>query len=258
MNQRIFKRATFRFYEELNDFLPPPRRKVSFYYQFEGNPSVKDAIEAIGVPHVEVDLILANCKSVPFSYKLKDGDRISVYPAFESLDISSISKLRKNPLRSPKFILDVHLGKLARRLRMLGFDTAYSNNFKDEEIINIAENEKRIILTRDIQILKNGKVTRGYWVRETSPQKQIIEVIKRFDLINLVNPFSRCIECNSILSPVAKESIIHLLPANVKKNFNDFSKCTGCEKIYWQGTHFEKMRKQLEKIKTLMFEETLQ
>ena len=122
-------RAHFRFYEELNEFLPHHKRKTEFVYHFHGAPSVKDAVEAIGVPHVEVDIILVNGISVSFSRKLSDGDRISVYPVFESFDVSAVTHLRARPLREPRFILDVHLGRLAKYLRLCGFDTLFSRFF---------------------------------------------------------------------------------------------------------------------------------
>jgi hypothetical protein len=128
-------RAVFRFYEELNDFLPNNRKKTAFSYAFEGKPSVKDAIESVGIPHVEVDLILVNGESVDFKYQLRDNDHISVYPVFESLNISEVSKIREKPLRNMAFVLDVHLGKLAKYLRMFGFDTVYRNDYDDPEII---------------------------------------------------------------------------------------------------------------------------
>ena len=122
-------KATFRFYEELNDFLPKEKRKKRFEHNFIDRASVKDVIESFGVPHTEVDLIIVNGESKNFSYIINDGDDISVYPVFESIDISNLQKLRPEPLREPKFILDVHLGTLARYLRMLGFDTNYRNDY---------------------------------------------------------------------------------------------------------------------------------
>jgi hypothetical protein len=137
--------ASFRFYAELNDFLPRAQRHTTFPYHFTGTPAVKDAIEAAGVPHPEVDLILVNGMSVAFDYPLRDGDRVAVYPVFESFDISPIVHLRPQPLRETKFILDVHLGKLAKHLRMLGFDTLYRNDYQDPDIIATALRERRII-----------------------------------------------------------------------------------------------------------------
>ncbi|MDO9047434.1 MAG: Mut7-C RNAse domain-containing protein [Methylobacter sp.] len=141
--------AEFRFYEELNDFLPPEQRKRTMHYRFSGHPGIKDPIEVFGVPHTEVDLIVVNGQSVGFDYQLQAGDRVAVYPVFETLDISSLVRLREKPLRNPRFILDVNLGKLAKRMRLLGFDSLYRNDYRDADIVNIAVNERRIVLTRD-------------------------------------------------------------------------------------------------------------
>jgi len=184
--------AWFRFYEELNDFLPADKRKIAFPYKLSSSPSVKDVIEAIGVPHTEVDLILVNGNSVKFDHILSHGDHISVYPVFENLDISHVTRLRPKPLRKTRFIVDVHLGRLSRLLRMLGFDTLYKNNYKNEEIITEALTQKRIILTRDPGLLKNKSITHGYLIRGTDPHEQAREVIRRFDLSSQAKPFIRC------------------------------------------------------------------
>ena len=233
--------AQFRFYEELNDLLPSNKMKVTFDYQFSGSPSIKDAIEAIGIPHTEVDLILANGNSVGFEYQLKPGDFVSVYPVFESLDISEVSQVRAKPLRTTKFILDVHLGKLAWRLRMLGFDTLYRNDYEDHEIVTLATAEKRIILTRDRGLLKNQAVTHGYWIRSPKTTDQIIEVLRRFDVFGQTQPFSRCMVCNGTIGPIPTAQIAeHLLP-NTNRYFDEFNACGDCGKIYWKGSHHKKM-----------------
>lgn len=241
--------AYFRFYEELNDFLPSDKRKTSFPYEFNGNPSVKDAIEAIGVPHVEVDLILVNSFSVDFSYKLQDADSVSVYPVFESFDISAVTHLRKNPLRDVKFIADVHLGKLARYLRLCGFDTCFSTDYNDREIINISLSDKRIILTRDKELLKNKRVTHGCWIRSVYPDEQLKEVLLRFDLKKKIAPFTRCMECNGLLEDVAKKDIInHLLP-KTRQYYRKFKKCPQCDRIYWNGSHYMRMKRLVRSMK---------
>jgi len=238
--------AWFRFYEELNEFLPPEKRKKLFSYNFNGTPSMKDAIEAIGIPHVEVDLILVNSLSVDFSYKLRDADSVSVYPVFESFDIRPVTYLREIPLRNPKFILDVHLGKLARYLRLFGFDTLYRIDYKDLEIITISLSERRIILTHDIGLLKNKQVNHGYWIRSQHLDEQLKEVLNRFDLKNQVHPFIRCMECNGLLTDVSKKEISdHLLPGT-REYYQKFKKCPDCDRIYWEGSHFERMRKYIE------------
>ncbi len=237
------KTVYFRFYEELNDFLPQEKRKTRFEHKYLSHTSIKDLVESLGVPHSEVDLILVNGNSVDFSYMVNDKDDISVYPVFESFDISGIQHLRAEPLRNPKFILDVHLGKLARYLRMTGFDTQYKNDYKDDEIVNISLFEKRTILTRDRGILKRNKVTHGYWIRNQKPELQLKEVTERFNLINQMHEFERCLECNTKLEKIDNESILGRIPLKVKKIQTNFWYCTNCDKIYWQGTHFEKMKK---------------
>lgn len=187
--------AHFRFYSELNDFLPPQKRATQFDYSFSGTPSVKDAVEAIGVPHTEIDLIIVNGKSIDFEYQLKNGDDVAVYPVFESFDITPVIRLRQAPLRDPKFICDVHLGALARLLRLTGFNTLYRNDYADEQIVDIAVAEKRCILTRDRGILKRKAVTHGYCLRSTHPEEQAREVLARFDLYSSMKPFTLCIEC---------------------------------------------------------------
>ncbi len=231
----------FRFYEELNDFLPEKRKKIIFDYNIEGNPSVKDVVESFGVPHTEVDLIIVNGVSVNFDYNLQDGDFVSVYPVFENMDISELTHLREKPLRNPIFIADIQLGKLAKYLRMLGFDTLYSNKYKEKEIIKISNEEKRAILTRNIFLLKNSRVVCGYWIRSQDAHQQVIQVLHTSDLLSDIKLFKRCSECNGILTLVPKAEIENKLLPNTIKYFTEFHQCTICSKIYWKGSHFKKM-----------------
>ena len=174
--------AFFRFYEELNDFLPEECGKKCFLYEFTGNPSIRDTVEAIRVPHTEIDLILVDGESVDFNYKMCGGEHVSVYPVFESFDITSLVRLRSKPMREIKFIADVSVDKLAKMLRSLGFDTLFRNDFTDKEIVELSLKEKRVILTRDKSILKYRRVTHGYWIRNDDPDKQLKEVVSRFQL----------------------------------------------------------------------------
>ncbi|MBA7577999.1 hypothetical protein ES708_19855 [subsurface metagenome] len=237
------KKVWFRFYEELNDFLPKNRKKVRFQIECEQKQSVKDAIESLGIPHTEIDLILVNGQSVSFDYHILPDDNISVYPVFESLDISRVTRLRNKPLRIPSFILDVHLGKLAKYLRMTGFDTLYENRLDDNEIVEIALREKRIILTRDIGLLKHKVVTHGYWIRSQKPVEQFTETARRFDLFSKFKPFRRCTVCNGLVKKTRKQSVIHQLKPRTKIYFDEFFKCSSCGKVYWKGSHFERMQK---------------
>ncbi len=243
----------FRFYEELNDFLLEEKRKVRFTHNYTDRASVKDVIESLGVPHTEVDMILVNSNLVGFDYLINEDDDISVYPLFEALDISNVQHLRSKPLRKPKFIADVHLGRLARYLRMMGFDLLYENNFEDDEIVKISLEEKRAILTKDRGILKRSEVTHGYWVRSSRVKDQVIEIIKRFDLKKLIKEFTRCIECNSILEPISKNEIINELPPKVSKSKTEFSRCSSCKKLYWKGTHHQRMLSFIKTIKNVEY-----
>ena len=240
--------AWFRFYEELNEFLPEKKRKIHFPWSFSGTPSVKDSIEAQGVPHVEVDMILVNGISVDFLYKLKNEDSVSVYPVFESLDISSVTHLREKPLRDLKFITDVHLGKLTKYLRLCGFDICYNTGLNDNEIINISLSDKRAILTRDKGLLKNKQVTHGYWIRSQHLNEQLKEVFRRFDLRNQIRPFTRCMECNGILADVSKEEILDYLLPDTRQYYQEYRKCPECKRIYWEGSHYERMKKNIKNI----------
>jgi hypothetical protein len=241
-------RAEFRFYEELNDFLPAELRKRAFVHAFNGTPSVKDAIEAIGVPHTEVDLVLVDGESVDFTRRLAGGERVAVYPVFERLDISPVTRLRARPLRDTRFVLDVHLGKLARYLRLLGFDTRYRNDYDDAAIIGLARAESRIILTRDRGLLKHGAVTHGYWVRSTVPRQQLAEIVRVFDLGRSAHPFTRCIRCNGELQRVPKGAVAERLPPRVRAHFEEFAQCRECAAVYWPGSHYDRMRRMVDEL----------
>ena len=246
--QEGWETAEFRFYEELNDVLPAERRKRPFAYAFHGTPAVKDAIEAIGVPHTEVDLILVNGVSVGFEYRLQPGDHVSVYPVFESLDIGPVTRLRPQPLRQPKFVCDVHLGKLARRLRLLGFDVAYHNMATDPELVETALAEQRAILTQDRGILKLKTVSHGYLVRSPNVQEQVVEVIRRFDLLARIDPFSRCTHCNGLILSVDKADVQADLPPKTRGYYHEFFRCEACGKVYWKGTHFSRMAAEVQEL----------
>ena len=257
-------RARFRFYEELNDFLAPGLRKQDVDYRCARAATVKNAIEALGVPHTEVELILVNGASVGFSYLVREADRVSVYPKFESFDIRPLLRVREAPLRELRFVADAHLGGLARLLRMLGFDTLYSNEISDEQIRDLACSEGRIVLTRDRELLKRREITHGCFVRALKPRFQLREIVQRLQLDSCFSddcadsaprtgsqlpvrggyprPFTLCLHCNWPLSPVDKETVIERLPEKVAARYQTFSTCTRCERVFWEGSHWERMR----------------
>jgi uncharacterized protein with PIN domain len=238
--------ADFRFYEELNDFLRPELRRRSFSHAFNGTPAVKDVIEALGVPHAEVDLVLIDGESVNFARRLHHGNRVAVYPMFERLDVAPLTRLRPRPLRRTRFVLDVHLGTLARYLRLLGFDTLYRNDYDDHQIVQIAQDESRIILTRDKGLLKHRTVTRGRWIRHARPLDQLRETLSAFDLADSARPFTRCAVCNGSLRTLSRPKAVALVPARVRERHDKFVRCTHCGRIYWPGTHTLRIRKTLQ------------
>lgn len=242
--------ARFRFYAELNDFLPHNKAKKIFYHNFNGSPSLKDPIEAIGVPHTEVDLLIVNGLSAGFDYRLQDGDFVSVYPVFKNIDISPIVKLRGKPLNRHAFILDVHLGRLAKMLRMIGFDTMYRNDYNDAHITQLSVREQRIILTRDRRLLHKREVTHGYCIRSTNPELQLHEVIRRFDLQTMRRPFYRCMICNGLIQKVDKDAIEDRLEPGTRLHYYEFHQCVDCDRIYWKGSHYQQLKARYERIRS--------
>ncbi len=242
--------ATFRFYAELNDFLPAIWRQKRFHYPaYDGTQSVKHLIESIGVPHTEAELILVNGEPTDFSYLVKSGDQISVYPAFTSTDIRPPISLRP-PLPNPvHFLLDNHLGKLARYLRLLGFDARYFNNdYEDAQLAQLAQDEGHVLLTRDRGLLKRSQVIHGYCLRSRDPQEQVLAVLHRYKLFDQMNPWRRCLRCNGRLHPVDKELVLDRLQPKTKLYYDQFQICETCRQIYWRGSHFKQLEAFLDEI----------
>jgi uncharacterized protein with PIN domain len=240
--------ATFRFYEELNDFLPPGRRKQAFSVACGQDATVKHQIEALGVPHTEVELILVNGVSVGFQHRLGEGDRVAVYPKFEALDITPLLRVREWPLRQLRFVADAHLGGLARLLRLAGFDTLYDNHFHDDEVERLAVEEGRIVLSRDIELLKRRAITHGCFIRALRPWAQLGEIVARLDLVRLARPFGLCLECNAPLQAVDKADVLDKLPPGVRASHERFKSCPVCGRVYWEGTHWQRMGARLEEV----------
>ena len=244
-------RAVFHFHLELNDFLLPRMKGREVVYQFTDRASIKDAIESLGVPHTEVEAIFVNEQTVDFTYLVRDGDRIEVYP-FSAPEARSARVSLRPPAPLPlRFVLDVHLGRLAAYLRLLGFDTLYRNDYTDEELARIAGDEKRVLLTRDRGVLKRSVVVYGYWLRATDSREQLVEVLQRFSIKSIKDSgatFTRCMECNGLLVKVAKEEIDSRLPPRTREHYADFHRCTDCGRIYWQGSHYKRMREFVERL----------
>jgi uncharacterized protein len=235
--------ATFCFHEELNDFLPSERRGREFPIPCARNATTKHMIEALGVPHTEVELILVNGQSVGFDRLLRDGDRVTVYPCFESLGITPLLRVRAGPLRVTRFVADAHLGGLARLLRMAGFDTLYRNDYRDREIADISADSGRIVLTRDRELLKLRDITHGCYVHALKPAQQFGEIVGRLDLARSLKPFTLCMDCNAPLRAIDKADIIDRLPPAIRANFERFTTCDCCGRIFWEGSHWQRLMK---------------
>ena len=229
-----------RVYGSLNDFLPAHRRQVTWPQAVDGHPTVKDLIESLGVPHPEIDLILVNGVSVPFDYVVQSADRIAVFPQFMIVDIRTLTRVRPRPLDRIRFVADVHLGKLARHLRLIGLDTAYRADADDAALAELADREGRILLTRDQGLLKRRMVAHGYFIRETHPHRQLVEVLRRFGPLDL-QTFSRCLRCNDVLREVPKSSVDAALLPRTRQHYDRFTACGGCGRIYWTGSHWKRL-----------------
>lgn len=243
---------SIRFYGVLNDLLQPDQRYKAFSHAFNGQPSVKDLIESLGVPHPEVDLLLIDGQSADFSTQLHGGERLAVYPVFKNLDIAAVSLVRPAPLPAYRFTLDVHLGKLAAYLRMVGFDAHYSNAASKHQLVDDSVTDVRILLTFDRALLMRKEIRYGYIVRSRTPALQLAEVLDRFQLADRLRPFEKCMRCNGDLIAVAKEDVFARLPPNISETMNEFHICPSCGRIYWQGTHYRRMhafiRQMMEKL----------
>ncbi len=239
-----------RFYAELNDLLPRSLQGGTFDVDLTGSPSVKDVVERHGVPHTEVDLILVNGESAGLDQLLGDGDRVAVYPVFEAFDVRTLTKVRSRPLRTVRFAADVHLGRLARYLRLSGLDTSYRNDCTDSQLVETALTEARVILTRDRGLLKRSAVTHGYLIRETAPCAQLQEVVERFDLTASLVPFTRCAVCNGVVEPVEKASVIEMLPPHTAHHYDQFWRCGQCGRVYWRGAHFRSIERLIDSCAT--------
>jgi uncharacterized protein len=233
--------AHFRFYAELNNFLVPSWRQQRFSHVCSRDASVKHMIEAFGVPHTEVELILVNGEPVDFSHRLGSDERVSIYPRFIALGIASPVSLRPPPA-GKRFIADAHLGLVAKHLRMLGFDVLYRNDYSDAEVARIAADEGRIVLTRDRDLLIRKEIVHGCYLHALAADEQVQEVMRRFDLAPSVRALSRCLTCNGVLRVVEKSEIEHRVPQHSRHVYERFYECDCCAQVYWEGSHVVRMR----------------
>lgn len=230
-------RAYFWFVGRLNDFLPRDQRGQTITVEFRGRQSIKHLAESLGVPHPEIGQVQVNGQEGTLSTMAQDGGRVEVYPIPDGCPVE------------PRFVLDGHLGRLAAYMRMLGFDCLYETHYDDEELAEIAQREGRILLSRDRRLLMRKAVTHGYCLRSLDSLEQLTEVIGRFDLAKRIVPFHRCLRCNHLLEPVAKEVVFDRLEPLTQLYFDEFQICPACKQIYWKGSHYERMQNLIEQLR---------
>ena len=238
----IMPQTIFRFYEELNDFLPAEKRKKAFSVSFLAQSSVRDVIASLGVYDGEVDLILADGVSIGLDYFLQGGEYISVYPVFESLDIRSCTNVRSDPLRCLTFVADVHLGGLAKYLRLFGFDSLYNPGADSRDLVDVSVRQGRVLLTRNKNLLKHKAISRGIFVREVDPMMQLKGIFKRLDLYSDARPFSRCLCCSRLIERISEKDVTRRLPLRVRDSYQTFSFCRSCDRVCWKGIQYRRMR----------------
>jgi len=223
--------ATFLFFGRLNDFLSRDQREQIITVHFRERQSVKHLAESLGVPHPEIGRVQVNGQEEPLNIITKDRDHVEIHPVADGYP------------DDPRYVLDIHLGRLAAYLRMLGFDCVYETTYDDSKLAEIAQQEGRILLSRDRRLLMRKSVADGYCLRSLDSLEQLREVVQRFDLADRVIPFHRCLRCNHLLEPVRKEDVLDRLEPLTKQYFDEFHICPACGQIYWKGSHYAKMQK---------------
>lgn len=231
---------------DLDFFLRSKARSRTVERSLIEKTSVKDVIESCGVPHPEVDTILVDGQAVGFDHTVTNDVEIGVFPIGNQSTNSTDKHLQASQLCL--FVADGHLGSLCRHLRLLGFDVVYDRNANDHELLDLMAHENRALLTRDRRLLMRGIVQHGYCPRSQNAEDQTIEVVRRFNLLDLIAPFTRCLRCNARLEHAAKADVLEELKALTRIYYDEFRRCPGCGQIYWAGSHFEKLKKRIEKI----------
>jgi uncharacterized protein len=235
-----------RFHGDLNVFLGSRGHDAVIERPLTEKTSVKDVIESCGVPHPEVDLILVDEESVGFDHTVIGDAKVEVFPVENRNTVHTEKRLQTTGIS--RFVADGHLGRLTRNLRLLGFDVAYPKNADDRQLLEVMAHENRALLTRDRRLLMHRIVRQGYYPRSQNADEQTIEVIRRFDLSKLIEPFTRCLRCNAPLEEAAKADIIDKLEPLTKIYYNQFRRCPDCKQIYWSGSHFPKLQKRIQEL----------
>jgi uncharacterized protein with PIN domain len=234
-------RVTVRLYGSLGDFVAPARRGTAFACEAGEPRSVKDLVESLGVPHCEVQVVLVDGASVGFGCRLRGGERIAVYPYFSAFDAGDAAVAGEALPHDPRFVLDGHLGRLAAYLRALGADSARDRDADDAAIARLAAAEGRVVLTRDVGLLKRAAVRHGWWVRSDDPRVQFRDVVARFGLAARAAPFTRCLACNQVLAELPPGEVPESVPPRVREQIASYSRCLGCGRVFWRGSHHRRL-----------------
>lgn len=225
--------ATFRFHGDLESFLPRERRGAAIEHVYARAATLKQAIEALGVPHTEVGAVSVNGTPATLARAVRELDVVEAFPHVPGAA----------PFEEPlAFVADAHLGGLARMLRMLGFDTLFDAGFADAEVVRLAHAGRRVALTRDRDLLKRRDVLRGAFVRALKPEAQLKEIAARYPIAARMRPFTLCLHCNFVLAPAATELVLAHVPERIRAHYTSFMYCAGCGRVYWEGSHWERMR----------------
>jgi uncharacterized protein with PIN domain len=247
-NTRMRTHARFRFYAELNELIAPINRYREVERHCPPGATVKHMIEVFGVPHTEVEWVIVNGQAADFNYRMHDRDHVAVHPASVAPEIAHTIRLPGRPLRGVRFIADAHLGQLAKRLRILGFDVLYDNAYHDRDLADIFIRDDRIVLTRDRSVLIQKTILRGCFLHSKTSNDQVREVLARCHAVDALHPFTRCLECNGALLDVDKQKVAHLLPERSGEAFDHFRQCKNCGKVYWGGSHKRQMQEWVARI----------
>ena len=240
--------ATLRLYAELNGYLRRDRRQQDTVLAIDEPCPARHLIERCGVPHTEVELLLRNGRPIGLEAPVRPGDRLAVYPPFRSLAPGAPAALPRRPPGPARFFADAQLGRLARHLRLLGFDTLYERDIGDRALVRRAADEARIVLSRDRDLLIRRDVAHGCHLRIDDPLEQLRRVAARYALKREAQPFTRCMECNGELQSVPKSAVASEVDAQTRQLFDAFWRCNGCGRVYWRGSHYDRLQAMVERV----------
>ena len=243
-----FKGVRFIIHGKLKTFLSKRFRKKPIDLAWEEHRTLKDWIESLRIPHIEVGRITVNSKKSALNNRLQDKDIVEVFEIDGPYDPRKVSQQHEILLPHIKFIADVHLGKLVRYLRILGLDCHYQEPWDDNKLAEKADKENRIMLSRDVGLLQRKCISHGKFLYSDDPIEQAKEILNRYEIYDLCKPMSRCVSCNSLMKTVAKQNIEHLIEPGTKQSYEQFFQCQSCSKVYWHGAHVKNILKTLKEI----------